>query len=125
MSGTSMDGVDIAVIESDGTRVTDFGPTAYRAYTADERAVIAAAMGCWPDEPGVAEAAGVVERAHLEAMAGIKDVIALGFHGQTLAHDPNQARTMCAGGWWLNSSRRVSFFPWLPEEWAFSWPWPP
>ena len=114
MSGTSMDGVDIAVIESDGTRVTDFGPTAYRAYTADERAVIAAAMGCWPDEPGVAEAAGVVERAHLEAMAGIRDVIALGFHGQTLAHDPNQARTHQAG-----DGARLSDALGLPVVWDF------
>ena len=32
MSGTSLDGVDAAVVETDGVRITGFGPTAYRAY---------------------------------------------------------------------------------------------
>jgi anhydro-N-acetylmuramic acid kinase len=33
MSGTSQDGVDVALIETDGEIVARFGPTAYRAYT--------------------------------------------------------------------------------------------
>jgi 1,6-anhydro-N-acetylmuramate kinase len=32
MSGTSLDGVDVALIETDGERVTLFGLTAYRPY---------------------------------------------------------------------------------------------
>lgn len=97
MSGTSMDGVDIAIIESDGTDVMAFGETAYRPYTTPERDVIRAALGKWPGEAGVAEAAQVVVEAHLTAMMGITDVIALGFHGQTLAHDPDEGRTHQAG----------------------------
>ena len=46
MSGTSMDGVDAALVLTDGVEVQEFGPTAYRPYHAQERAVIRAAP--WP-----------------------------------------------------------------------------
>jgi anhydro-N-acetylmuramic acid kinase len=97
MSGTSMDGVDIAVIETDGVSVTGFGETRYRPYSEVERSLIRAALGRWPGEAGVAEAARVVEEAHLELLSGLEGVSALGFHGQTLAHDPEGGRTHQAG----------------------------
>ncbi|HSF63096.1 MAG TPA: anhydro-N-acetylmuramic acid kinase, partial [Paracoccaceae bacterium] len=34
MSGTSLDGVDAAMVLTDGHRVLDFGPVAYRPYSA-------------------------------------------------------------------------------------------
>jgi anhydro-N-acetylmuramic acid kinase len=40
MSGTSQDGVDVALIETDGEVITRFGPTAYRPYGTDERALL-------------------------------------------------------------------------------------
>jgi anhydro-N-acetylmuramic acid kinase len=97
MSGTSMDGVDLAVIETDGTSITGFGETRYRPYTEAERDVIRSALGRWPEESGVPEAARVVEKAHLEVLAGLEGVQAFGFHGQTLAHDPDGGRTHQAG----------------------------
>lgn len=97
MSGTSMDGVDLAVIETDGIAVTGFGETRYRPYSEAERAVIRAALGRWPGQADVAEAARVVEDAHLEALAGLEGAEAFGFHGQTLAHDPDGHRTHQAG----------------------------
>ena len=87
MSGTSMDGVDAAVLVTDGERIEGFGPSAYRPYSDAERAVLRAALGRWPGEPGVAEAGRVVERAHAEVMAGLPGAVAA-FHGQTLAHEP-------------------------------------
>jgi anhydro-N-acetylmuramic acid kinase len=97
MSGTSMDGVDAAMVLTDGETVHDFGPVAYRPYTAEERAVIAAAQGRWPGEPGVAEAAAVVEAAHAELLARFEGAEIVGFHGQTLAHDPRGRGTHQAG----------------------------
>ena len=38
MSGTSMDGVDAAVLETDGEAILGFGPTGFRAY--DEAGLI-------------------------------------------------------------------------------------
>ncbi|MBF9032017.1 anhydro-N-acetylmuramic acid kinase [Rhodobacterales bacterium HKCCE3408] len=114
MSGTSMDGVDIAVIETDGVAVTGFAETAYRPYSEAEKAVLRAAQGRWPGEDGVAEAAAVVEAAHVEAMAGIRDVACLGFHGQTLAHDPAGFRTHQAG-----DGGRLATALGLPVVWDF------
>ena len=44
MSGTSADGVDAAILVTDGERIGDFGPTLYRPYREDERQVIRTAM---------------------------------------------------------------------------------
>lgn len=96
MSGTSMDGVDHALLLTDGVDIHGFGDTGYRPYTEAECAVIRAAQGRWPGEAGVAEAAAVVETAHAEALAGIEADL-LGIHGQTLAHDPGGRGTHQAG----------------------------
>jgi len=97
MSGTSLDGVDAAVLRTDGECIAGFGETAFRPYTPAERATLRAALGRWPGETGVEAAAEVVEIAHAEIMAGFDSIDIAGFHGQTLAHDPDQARTHQAG----------------------------
>ncbi|MEM8956870.1 MAG: anhydro-N-acetylmuramic acid kinase [Pseudomonadota bacterium] len=97
MSGTSLDGVDAALIETDGERVTGLGPTAYRAYSDAERAVLRAALGRWPGEAGVREAEAVVEAAHIDLLAEMPPADLVGFHGQTLAHEPAGRGTHQAG----------------------------
>ncbi len=97
MSGTSLDGVDAAMILTDGVRVFDFGPSAFRPYCEAEQAILRAALGAWPGEAGVAEAARVVEEAHVHLMARFEGVQLAGFHGQTLAHDPGGRGTHQAG----------------------------
>ncbi len=97
MSGTALDGVDAAMIETDGRAILGFGASGYRAYTKDQRRVIRAALGRWPGEPGVAEAAEVVETAHAALLAGFAGAGIVGFHGQTLAHDPQGRGTHQAG----------------------------
>ena len=96
MSGTSMDGVDAALIRTDGKNILEFGQTRYRPYSNAERAALRRAMGRWPGESGVAEAARVVEKAHAELISGI-DADLVGFHGQTLAHDPGGRGTHQVG----------------------------
>ncbi|PRX30542.1 anhydro-N-acetylmuramic acid kinase [Meinhardsimonia xiamenensis] len=97
MSGTSLDGVDAALLLTDGERVHRFGETGYRPYSEAEREVIRAALGRWPGEPGVAEAAEVVEAAHAELLARFPQAELIGFHGQTLAHEPRGRGTHQAG----------------------------
>lgn len=113
MSGTSLDGVDVAVIETDGVSVFGFGETRYRAYSEAERDVLRAALGRWPGEDGVVEAAEVVEAAHLEVLDGL-EVEAVGFHGQTLAHEPGGRGTHQAG-----DGGRLSEALGLPVVWDF------
>lgn len=110
MSGTSLDGVDAAVLDTDGQEILGFGRTGYRPYAADEAEVLHAALGRWPGAPGVAAAAALSVRAHAELAAEFPEAEALGYHGQTLAHDPGAGRTHQAGqGWQLAraTGRRV------------------
>ncbi len=97
MSGTSLDGVDAAVLVTDGTRIDGFGETAYRPYSAAERQVLRDALGAWPGDARAEAAAEVVELAHAELLAGFAPVDLVGFHGQTLAHDPGGRGTHQAG----------------------------
>ena len=50
-------------MRTDGVRIIEFGATDYRPYKEKEREILRAALGRWPGEPGVEEAAEVVELA--------------------------------------------------------------
>ena len=98
MSGTSLDGVDAAIIETDGVTINSFGPSAYRAYSSQEQSILRAHLGRWQNDD-VASVAAVVEAAHLAVMAPLGPVDIAGFHGQTLAHDPGGRGThQCGNG---------------------------
>ena len=60
MSGTSLDGVDAAMILTDGRKVLDFGETGYRPYSDPEREVLRAALGK-ASGPEILAAAEVIE----------------------------------------------------------------
>ncbi|HJZ20993.1 MAG TPA: anhydro-N-acetylmuramic acid kinase [Bradyrhizobium sp.] len=112
MSGTSLDGVDVALIETDGKRVKSFGPCGYRPYTESERRLLRAALTeaiHLPQRdarPGILrEAERAVTIAHAEAVATFtaqnrilrEDVDIVGFHGQTVLHRPQQKMTVQIG----------------------------
>ncbi|KAF0675661.1 anhydro-N-acetylmuramic acid kinase [Profundibacterium mesophilum] len=94
MSGTSLDGVDAAVIVTDGITITDFAESAYRPYGPEERGVLRAALGQWE---GGSAAGDLVESAHAELLSGFEDVALIGFHGQTVAHEPRGRGTRQLG----------------------------
>jgi anhydro-N-acetylmuramic acid kinase len=112
MSGTSLDGVDVAMIETDGKRVNAFGPSGYRPYTETERRVLLQALTeaiHLPQRdarPGILrEAERVVTVAHAEAVASFtshnriafEDIDIVGFHGQTVLHRPAERMTVQIG----------------------------
>ncbi|WP_101066223.1 anhydro-N-acetylmuramic acid kinase [Roseovarius salinarum] len=88
MSGTSLDGVDAAMLVTDGAEIHGFGATAYRPYSDAERAVLAGALGRWPGDD-LEAAARVIHAAHAELLGGFAGAEIVGFHGQTLAHEPH------------------------------------
>lgn len=112
MSGTSLDGVDVALIETDGEAVVDCRETGYRPYAEAERSLLreALAMAAALTErnarpPILAEAEAMVTRAHAEAVEAFlaahrieRDKIAVvGFHGQTVLHRPSARLTIQIG----------------------------
>jgi len=112
MSGTSLDGVDVALIETDGKRVQAFGPTGYRPYTETERGLLRQALAeavhlAQRDaRPGILrEAERAITLAHAEAVAAFtaqnhiarEGVDIVGFHGQTVLHRPAQRMTVQIG----------------------------
>ncbi len=97
MSGTSADGVDAALVETDGEG--HVRPLAFheRPYRADERALIRRAaaraleLAAPAPDPLIEEAEAVLTRAHAEAVAALpggERATLIGFHGQTVAHRP-------------------------------------
>lgn len=96
MSGTALDGVDAALIDTDGERIFGFGKTGYRAYSEAERAVLRAGLGQWAGA-AVDDAALVVDRAHGALLSGFGAADLVGFHGQTLAHEPRGRGTHQVG----------------------------
>ncbi|SFK65690.1 anhydro-N-acetylmuramic acid kinase [Shimia haliotis] len=96
MSGTSLDGVDAAMVETDGLTIHRFGESTYRAYSQQEQKVLEAALGHWSG-PEAEAAAEVIESAHTEVLGSFQGAELIGFHGQTLAHEP-RGRGTCQVG---------------------------
>lgn len=97
MSGTSADGVDMAAVATDGVEIREFGRSSYLLYSYEERDTIRGAFGQWPGDADVAEVEEIVEEAHLLGLDDLMPGTTVGFHGQTLAHDPGSGRTHQAG----------------------------
>ena len=96
MSGTSLDGVDAAIVETDGVSIHGFGRSDYLAYDSMERSVLRAGLGKW-EGPEVEAAGRTVQAAHAALLADFPEAEIVGFHGQTLAHAPREQGTLQVG----------------------------
>jgi len=112
MSGTSLDGVDIAWLRTDGEQIESFGPTGYRPYSEEERVLLRKALDAAPQiarreelPAEVAAAENLITRAHAEAVESFlaanqidrATVDVVGFHGQTVLHRPHDRLTVQIG----------------------------
>jgi len=112
MSGTSMDGIDVALIKSDGLQVLERGPSLSVAYRPDFRRRLASALECATsirlrrERPGdLAELEGELTRLHADAVfqfakqfeIDLSSIDVVGFHGQTVLHRPLQRLTVQIG----------------------------
>jgi anhydro-N-acetylmuramic acid kinase len=104
MSGTSLDGVDAAVLVTDGERVAEQGARLTlpydRALRASLRALLDRAPGLAADDPQLLAAeAGLTDR-HAEAVRRVLEGVRadlVGFHGQTILHRPEARKTWQVG----------------------------
>ncbi|MET0269380.1 MAG: anhydro-N-acetylmuramic acid kinase, partial [Sphingomonas sp.] len=111
MSGTSLDGIDAALIETDGEGVVRNVAFRGEAYSPDARDMLrdAAALALTLDRPRIGReiqaAADLVTRSHIlavrallaEAHVAAAEVAVVGFHGQTIAHRPDRGWTWQIG----------------------------
>ena len=100
MSGTSLDGIDVAAIASDGEAALLAGPALTVPYPDDFREKLRAVLG------GIGPVAAVEEeltRLHAAAIAAFRArhpataFTLIGFHGHTILHQPEQRRTWQIG----------------------------
>lgn len=102
MSGTSLDGVDAAWLETDGETVTAFGPTLTIPYDdalrRDLRAILELAPGLAPGDARLASAEARLTEYHVRAVKALeRPADLIGFHGQTILHQPDRQRTWQVG----------------------------
>lgn len=112
MSGTSMDGVDVALVETDGERIQKIGPDGFYPYDEEEREILrnavrdAAAIKDRGERPVfLSGAETVVTEIHAQAVENFladhglrrRDIEIVGFHGQTVLHRPEARLTVQLG----------------------------
>jgi anhydro-N-acetylmuramic acid kinase len=112
MSGTSMDGIDVALLETDGEDFVSRGPFRTYPYSADQRARLAKSLSEARTLTGRFErpgGLGVLERDltswHADAVRSFcedtnldrSDIDVVGFHGHTILHRPANRLTVQLG----------------------------
>ncbi len=102
MSGTSLDGVDAAWLETDGERIGAFGPTLTLPYDqrlrADLRRILDHAPTLDPEDRRLKSAVARLTEYHVRAVAALeRQADLIGFHGQTILHQPDRRRTWQIG----------------------------
>lgn len=106
MSGTSMDGVDAALIETDGETVTVKDKVAFVPYEPGFRESLRTLLRSDPETvPEFDHIVGELTALHADAVESLleraqmqrSDVDVVGFHGQTVFHDPERHTTIQVG----------------------------
>ncbi len=108
MSGTSLDGVDAAVVETDGERVARLGPSLTLPYAPELRARLRALIAEGDALDADAPALGLVEREITDRHADAVEALGVradlvGFHGQTVLHRPRRRFT-----WQIGDAQRLA-----------------
>jgi len=104
MSGTSVDGIDAALIRTDGQDHIERLDFRSFPYPKETREAVRACFGQKKRSQDVEVAERLITQAHIDAVSAFghyADVI--GFHGQTITHDPDDSFT-----WQIGDAERLA-----------------
>lgn len=102
MSGTSLDGIDVAVMRTDGENTIQNLYARTFSYDSETRDLIRQCIGLRDEtDPRIARAEERLTRAHAiacaDALKMFPDTALIGFHGQTIWHAPDEKLTRQLG----------------------------
>ena len=103
MSGTSMDGIDVAFLETDGEAQIAPGPALTVPYAPEFRARLRSVLGVDVESAAVTEVERELTLLHVDAVKRLLDrhptldPQLIGFHGHTILHRPEARRTRQIG----------------------------
>ena len=118
MSGTSLDGIDAALIKSDGVHVDRYGVPHNRPYSKSERKLLKKALNearlegrPTHENDHINHTEQLITDLHIEVVRALllkndltsTDIDVIGFHGQTLLHDPDEGWS-----WQVGDGKRLA-----------------
>lgn len=120
MSGTSLDGVDVALLKTDGQDYVEPGPVLHYPYSRDvkiwvQRAIRAALEGRDGAEE-IGKATSEVTSAHIRAVQKLmeknylsrEEIDVVGFHGQTILHRPPVDTASVGRTWQIGAGQMIA-----------------
>ena len=124
MSGTSLDGVDAAWLETDGERVGEMGPRLTLPYDArlrsDLRRLLDHAPTLAADDRRVKTAAVRLTEYHVRAVAAVgRPADLIGFHGQTILHQPARGQPDLGRTWQIGDATLLAWRTGVRVAWDF------
>lgn len=104
MSGTSMDGVDAALIQTDGHRILEEGHQIFIPYPVGFRQELRALLGQKTASPQSRVLEGKLTHFHMTAIQALqerwgREVDLIGLHGHTISHHPPHTWQLGDGPW--------------------------
>ena len=117
MSGTSLDGIDVAILKTNGEEIIEAGPALHAPYSRDLkvwiRRAIKAALEGRDGAADIGKAEGELTLAHIEAVDALLDreglkreaIDVIGFHGQTILHRPSRSSDVVGRTWQIGDGR--------------------
>ena len=120
MSGTSLDGIDLAILKTDGEDFIERGETHFVPYGRDLkifiRRAIKAALEGRDGAADIGKASSEVTQAHAIAVAALLEkaklkraaIDVIGFHGQTILHWPKRGAETVGRTWQIGDGKTLA-----------------
>lgn len=120
MSGTSLDGVDAALLTTDGVDAIRFGPASHHPFSRVEKVwvqrAVKAALEGRDGADDIQKAEASITKAHIAAVEALlaahqldrSEIDVIGFHGQTILHRPAKTPESIGRTWQIGDAAALA-----------------